>query len=308
MSTVKKQKIVIILGPTASGKSNFAVILAKKFNADIISADSRQIYQDLNIGSNKITETEKQNVKHYLLDIVKPDQEFSLYDWQQAAFLNIKKILKKNKLPMIVGGTGLYLSSILQNYQLPATDKDLRNELNKLSLAELITKLKKIDPEIIKKIDSKNKIHVVRALEYAIAFHDDLQANKKTSTCPYDYLILGLNPDKEKLYQKINQRVDIMIKNGLIAETQEIIHRYHPSGANHTSLSGIGYQEIIKYLNKELNLEEAIDLIKKNTRHYAKRQMTWFRRMEKQGLKINWNQTISEAEKLINDFIKHRPA
>ena len=301
MSTIKRQKIVAILGPTASGKSDFAVTLAKKFNAEIISADSRQVYQELNIGSNKITETEKQGIKHYLLNVVKPDQEFSLYDWQQKTFQIIEKIFKKNKLPIIVGGTGLYLSSILQNYQLPATDKQLRNELNKLNLAELITKLKKIDLEIIKKIDLKNKIHVVRALEYAIAFHDDLQTNKKTATCPYDYLILGLNPDKEKLYQKINQRVDIMLKNGLLDEVKTLLAKYKK---DLPALSGIGYQEIIKYLNKELSFDEAIDLIKKNTRHYAKRQMTWFRRMEKQGLKINWNKNLAEAEKLIKNLLK----
>ena len=142
MSTKVKQKITVILGPTASGKSYFSIMLAKRFNGEIISADSRQIYQELNIGSNKITKTEQQGIKHYLLDIAKPDQEFSLYDWQQTAFQNIEKILAKNKLPIIVGGTGLYLSSVLQNYQLPATDKKLRLEINKLSLAELITKLK----------------------------------------------------------------------------------------------------------------------------------------------------------------------
>ncbi len=304
MSTTTPKKIVIILGPTASGKSDFAVLLAKKFNAEIISADSRQIYQELNIGANKITKAEKKGIKHYLLDVVKPNQEFSLYDWQQAAFKNIEKILKKNKIPIIVGGTGLYLSSILQNYQLPATNKELRSELNKLSLDKLITKLKKINPEIIKKIDLQNKIHVVRALEYAIAFHDDLSANQKTSQCPYDYLILGLNPGKEKLYQKINQRVDVMLKNGLLEESQRLLTKYLPTGDISPALSGIGYQEIIKYLNKELSLEEAIELIKKNTRHYAKRQMTWFRRMEKQGLKINWNKTFTEAENLIKDFLK----
>lgn len=301
MSTKPLNKIVIILGPTASGKSDFAVMLAKKFNGEIISADSRQIYQELNIGSNKITETEKQGIKHYLLDVVKPDQEFSLYDWQQTTFQSIDKILKKNKLPIIVGGTGLYLSSILQNYQLPATNKELRAELNKLSLEKLVSKLKKIDPEIIKKIDSKNKIHVVRALEYAIAFHDDLQTNKKTAVCPYDYLILGINPDKEKLYQKINQRVELMLKDGLLEEVKNILTKYKPDSQ---ALSGIGYQEIIKYLNKKISLTEAIDLIKKNTRHYAKRQMTWFRRMEKQGLKINWNKNITEAENLIKKFLK----
>lgn len=300
MSTNGKKKIIVVLGPTASGKSDFAVLLAKKFNAEVISADSRQIYQELNIGSNKIAENEKQGIKHYLLDVAKPDQEFSLYDWQQAAFQSIDKILAKNKLAIMVGGTGLYLSSILQNYQLPATDKALRLKLNKLSLEKLVAKLKKIDPEIIKKIDSKNKIHVVRALEYAIAFHDDLDTNKKTSACPYDYLILGINPDKEKLYQKINQRVDIMLKDGLLDEVKNLLKKYK---ADLPALSGIGYQEISKYLKKELSLEEAIELIKKNTRHYAKRQMTWFRRMEKQGLKINWNNTITEVETLIKKFL-----
>jgi len=301
MSTKVKQKITVILGPTASGKSDFAVCLAKKFNGEIISADSRQIYQGLDIGANKITKTEQQGIKHYLLDIAKPDQEFSLHDWQQAAFKNIEKILKKNKLPIIVGGTGLYLSSVLQNYQLPATDKKLRLEINKLSLAELIAKLKKIDPEIIKKIDSKNKIHVVRALEYAIAFGDNFLESQKSLDCPYDYLIFGLNPDKEKLYQKINQRVETMIKIGLVEEVKMLVAKYQK---DLPALSGIGYQEIIKYLNKELNLEEAVELIKKNTRHYAKRQMTWFRRMEKQGLKINWNKSLTEAEALIKNFLK----
>lgn len=301
MSTTKPRKIVIILGPTASGKSDFAVILAKKFNGEIISADSRQIYQELNIGSNKITKTEQQGIKHYSLDVVKPDQEFSLYDWQQATFQSIDKILKKNKLPIIVGGTGLYLSSILQNYQLPATNKELRAELNKLSLEKLVAKLKKIDFQGAKKIDLHNKIHVVRALEYAMAFGDNFLAAQKSDKCPYAYLIFGLNPEKEKLYQKINSRVDDMLKNGLLDEVKNLLTKYKK---NLPALSGIGYQEIIKYLSKELSLEEAIELIKKNTRHYAKRQMTWFRRMEKQDLKINWNKNITETESLIKKFLK----
>ena len=138
-------------------------------------------------------------------------------------------------------------------------------------------------------------------MEYAIAFGDNFLQAQKSQNCPYDYLILGLNPDKEKLYQKINSRVDVMIKDGLIDEVKNILPKYK---ADLTALSGIGYQEIIKHLNKELSLEEAIDLIKKNTRHYAKRQMTWFRRMEKQGLKINWNKSLTEAETLIKNFLK----
>lgn len=298
----KKEKIIVVLGPTASGKSNFAVILAKKFNSEIISADSRQIYQDLNIGSNKISKKEQQGIKHYLLDQIKVDQSFSLYDWQQTAFASISKIIKQKKTPIIVGGTGLYLSSILQNYQIPNTDQELRKKLNKLTLTELTTKLQKLNPASDKKIDLKNKIHVVRALEYTIVNQKDFLSAQKNGECLYDYLIFGLQPETEKLYRKINQRVDQMIVDGLIAEVKNIYQKYPHK--NLPALSGIGYQEIIKHLNQELTLAEAIDLIKKNTRHYAKRQMTWFRRMEKQGLKIHWNKTTKEAEALIKKFLK----
>lgn len=296
-----KPKIIVILGPTASGKSSLAVQIAKKFNGEVISADSRQIYKELNIGSNKITTAEQNGIKHYLLDIVRPDQDYSLHDWQEDAFSAIAEIARHHKLPIVCGGTGLYLSSILQNYQLPKTDLALRKELEQHSLAQLIKQLEISDPEILESIDTNNKVRVLRALEYVLAFKESLKSGQKSGDCAFDYLIFGIEPEREALYKKIEQRVDQMIDMGLVDEVKSIYQKYPDK--NTPALSGIGYREIIQYLDKELTLEQAIDLIKKNTRHYAKRQMTWFRRMEKQGVKINWNLDIEDIEKIIKNFL-----
>jgi len=299
---IAKPKIIVILGPTASGKSSLAVQIAKVFNGEVVSADSRQIYQELNIGSNKTTLEEQDGIKHYLIDIVKPDQDYSLHDWQQTAFHTIEEINKHHKLPIICGGTGLYLSSILQNYQLPKTDLTLRKELEQYSLAQLIKQLEISDPEILVTIDTSNKVRVLRALEYVLAFNESLKTNQKSSDCRFDYLIFGIDPKRESLYKKIDQRVDQMIDLGLVTEVKNVYQKYPDK--NLTALSGIGYREIIKHLDKELTLEQAVDLIKKNTRNYAKRQLTWFRRMEKQGIKIHWNLAFTELEKEINNFLK----
>jgi len=237
----------MVLGPTASGKSALAIKIAKIFNGEIISADSRQIYKGMNIASNKITKQEMAGIKHYLLDVVWPDQEFSLYDWQKKAFQTIEKILKKNKLPIIAGGTGLYICSIIQNYDLHPDNPQLRD-------------------------------------------------------CPYDFLIFGISPDRKKLYAKINQRVERMVDDGSIDEVKALYKKY--SNKNSVALTGIGYKEIIQYLDKKINLETAIKQIQQNTRHYAKRQLTWFRRMEKQGLIIQWNKTITQIKKEIKEFLK----
>lgn len=242
----QKPKIVVVLGPTAAGKSDLAVKIAKNFNGEIISADSRQIYKGMNIASNKITKYEKQGVPHYMLDIVRPNEEYNLYNWQKNAFENIEKILSKNKLPIIAGGTGLYICSILQNYDLNPKEPKLRD-------------------------------------------------------CPYDFLVFGLSPDRAKLYQKINKRVEKMISNGSITETKRLYKKY--PNKKLVALSGIGYREIIEYINGKISLESAIEKIKQNTRHYAKRQMTWFRRMENQGIKIHWNKNDKEIEKTIKQFI-----
>ncbi|MFA6307898.1 MAG: tRNA (adenosine(37)-N6)-dimethylallyltransferase MiaA [Patescibacteria group bacterium] len=241
-----KQKIIIILGPTASGKSALAVYVAKNFNGEIISADSRQIYKGMDIASNKITKSEMAGIKHHLLDVVNPDQDYSLYNWQQAAFAKIKKILKNNKIPIICGGTGLYICSVIQNYDMHPQRPSLRE-------------------------------------------------------CPYEFIVLGINPDREKLYNKINKRVDKMLRDGSIAEVKKIYKKY--PNKKLVSLSGIGYRQIIEYLDNKTSLEKAIEKIKQDTRHYAKRQMTWFRRMEKQGIKIYWNKSKTEIKKLIKDFL-----
>lgn len=296
-----KPKIIVTLGPTASGKSALAIALAKKINGEIISADSRQIYQGLDIGSNKTTAAEQAGVKHHLLDIIKPNQDYSLHDWQQAAFKTINHITSEHKTPIICGGTGLYLSSILQNYQIPETDLALRKELQQYTLPQLIKQLEISDPEILETIDTKNKVRILRALEYVLAFNTSFKSKQKTQDCPFNYFVFGLNPDRNELYKKIEQRVEQMITAGLVDETKKIYSQYPDK--NTPALTGIGYKEIIQYLDKQITLPEATELIKKNTRHYAKRQMTWFRRMQKQGIKINWNLSLPEIEKIIKDFL-----
>ncbi|MDQ5938537.1 MAG: tRNA dimethylallyltransferase [Patescibacteria group bacterium] len=297
-----KPKIIVILGPTASGKSALAIDIAKKFTGEVISADSRQVYQGLNIGSNKVTQEETEGITHHLLDVIKPDQDYSLHDWQEAAFKTIEEINKNHKVPIICGGTGLYLSSILQNYQIPKTDLNLRKELEHFTLEQLIKQLEISDPEILHSIDIHNKVRVLRALEYTLAFKASLKNDQKTQNCPFDYLVFGLDPEREALYTKIDQRVEQMIATGLIDEVKQVYAQYQDKQSH--ALSGIGYKEIIQYLDGKISLEEAENLIKKNTHHYAKRQMTWFRRMEKQGIKIHWNLAMSDIEKEINNFLK----
>ncbi|RJQ33337.1 tRNA (N6-isopentenyl adenosine(37)-C2)-methylthiotransferase MiaB [Candidatus Parcubacteria bacterium] len=241
-----KDKIIVVLGPTAAGKSALAVKLAQEFKGEIISADSRQIYKGLDIASNKITKKEMAGIPHHLLDITTPDKEYNLYHWQQAAFATIEKILAKNKVPIIAGGTGLYISSIIQNYDLHPQEPQIRD-------------------------------------------------------CPYDFIIFGLSPDRAKLYQKINQRVEKMISDGSVAETKKIYRKF--KNKKLPALTGIGYREIIEYLDNKISIAEAIDKIKQNTRHYAKRQMTWFRRMERQGIKIHWNQSWAQSKKIIKQFL-----
>ncbi len=241
-----KQKIIVVLGPTAAGKSELAVKIAQEFNGEIISSDSRQIYKGLDIASNKTTTEEMAGIPHHLIDVSTADKEYSLYNWQQDANKTIEKILAKNKVPIIAGGTGLYICSILQNYDLDPKEPKLRD-------------------------------------------------------CPYDFVIFGLSPDREKLYSKINKRVERMISDGSIKETKKIYKKYNDKKL--PALTGIGYREIIEYLDGKTTIEQTIDKIKQNTRHYAKRQLTWFRRMEKQGLKINWNQTWVQVKKNTKQFL-----
>ena len=294
---MRHNKLITILGPTASGKSDLAVKLCKKFDGEIISADSRQIYKEMNIGTAKITKEEMSNIPHYMIDIVKPDNNFTLAQFQKKTIKIIKDIQRRNKLPFLVGGTGLYIQSIVDNLKIPETkpNKKLRNRLEKLTNQELINKLKKLDPQALKIIDIKNKRRLIRALEICLLTKKPFSEQRKKNKPIFDILQIGLKLDTRNLEQKISQRTKKMIRSGLIEENKKLLKKY---GSKPYSMSGIGYQEVILYLKNKITLEEVKELIKIHTRQYAKRQITWFKRDKK----IKWIKNYSQAEKLIQLF------
>jgi tRNA dimethylallyltransferase len=316
MPTVNPKKIIIVLGPTASGKTELALKLAKKFNCFIISADSRQVYQDMNVGTAKpkgrITNYKLgikgietayivKGVPHFLMDYVEPNKSFTLADWLKVTkkLLNSKTLNSKFKIPIICGGTGLYISALVDNYKLPKgqINLNLRTKLAKRTLRALLNKLKKIDLATYKLIDKSNKRRVIRALEYVLTNHLSFTSKVKNQLSPYEFLQIGLNQPREKLYQRINSRVDQMLKKGLIPETRKLIKKYDPSLP---ALSSIGYKQIREFLNGSLTKEQAIEFIKRDSRHYAKRQLTWFKR-DKQ---IHWVNNYPEAKKIVNTFLQ----
>ena len=294
---MRHNKLITILGPTASGKSDLAVKLGKKFDGEIISADSRQIYKEMNIGTAKITKEEMSNIPHYMIDIVKPDNNFTLAQFQKKTIKIIKDIQRRNKLPFLVGGTGLYIQSIVDNLKIPETkpNKKLRNRLEKLTNQELVNKLKKLDPQALKIIDIKNKRRLIRALEICLLTKKPFSEQRKKNKPIFDILQIGLKLDTRNLEQKISQRTKKMIRSGLIEENKKLLKKY---GSKPYSMSGIGYQEVILYLKNKITLEEVKELIKIHTRQYAKRQITWFKRDKK----IKWIKNYSQAEKLIQLF------
>ena len=276
-------KLIVILGPTASGKSDLAIKLAKKFNGEIVSADSRQIYQEMDIGTNKLTQKQMSGIKHYLIDLIKPDQEFTLTQYKRLAIKAIKDIQKRGQLPFLVGGTGLYIQTVVDNLQIPRAkpDKKLRNKLEKLSNQELLQQLKKIDPLTARAIDLNNKRRLIRALEVCLKTKKPFSQQRKKGQPLFDVCQIGLKLNKKTLERRINQRVEQMFKMGLIKETKKLAKKY---SLDRPAMSGIGYQEINQYLQGKINLRQAKALIKQHTRQYARRQMTWF----KKDQRINW--------------------
>ncbi len=301
---MKKKKIVIVLGATASGKSALALDLAKRFNGFLLSADSRQVFKKMDIGTNKdVGVWEKgiffvDGIEEYLVDLVEPDDYFSVDSWLTEA----KKIIeKKSSLPIIVGGTGFYISALVDNYDLTGYyDEKIRKQaeyfLQKHGLEFLIKEIKKIDPQIKDKIDEKNPRRVLRA--YEIIKQTGTPLNLLKRDCPYDVLQIGKNLDKEKLNEKIDKRVEQMIEQGLIDEVKRLKDLGYQEKSS--AVSGIGYRQIYKFLNNEISGVEAVRLIKRDTRRYAKRQLTWFRRDER----INWVNNFAEAQKLVEKFLK----
>lgn len=281
---MSKPKVIVICGPTASGKTSLSIELAKKINGEIVSADSMQIYKDMDVGTAKTTPEEMQGIKHYLQDFVEPDKRYSVADYKVDAEKAIEEILSKGKTPIVVGGTGLYVDSLIYGieYQEIRFDEKYRKELEDIALKDgletLYKKAQEIDPEAMKKISCNDKKRIMRVLEIYKATgktktEQEIESRKKE--VKYDYKVFAIDWEREKLYKRINKRVDIMIENGLIEEVENLLKKYKEFP---TAMQGLGYKEVVEYLNGYLTKEEMIDKIKQETRRYAKRQITWFRK------------------------------
>ena len=301
-----KKPHIIIAGPTACGKTESSVLLAKKINGEIISADSMQVYKYMNIGTAKITEEEKQSIKHYLIDEFYPDEDFSIAIFKEKATQYIKEIQNKGKVPILVGGTGFYINSVIYNNDFTETEKDetYRKELEQLAVNKgndfLHNMLKEVDEQSAEAIHKNNVKKVIRALEYykltgeKISTHNEREKQKEKA---YDTTFFVLNMDREKLYNRINLRVDIMLKNGLVDEVKNLLEKGYKKEL--VSMQGLGYKEMIKYLEGEYSLDYAIKIIKRDTRHFAKRQLTWFKHQSEDAIWIDTNK-FDNANNLSN--------
>lgn len=285
-----KNKIVAVCGPTASGKTALSIEIAKQFDGEIISCDSMQIYKKMDIGTAKPSVEEQGGIVHHMIDIISPDENYNVVSFKEDAEEVIDDILSRGKLPVLVGGTGLYMDSVLNNVKFVEDKADMkqREELTKLSeemgYEYMHNMLKEIDPESAEKIHPNNIRRVIRAIEiYKTTGETMTEANEKSKQAPkYDALIFGLMWDREVLYDRINRRVDIMIENGLVEEVKSL----KDSGLekNLTSMQAIGYKEFYEYFEGIISFSDAVEKIKQESRRYAKRQMTWLKRNDK----INW--------------------
>lgn len=304
-----KPKVIVIVGPTASGKTALSIELAKKIDGEIISCDSMQIYKDMNIGSAKPTIEEMQGIKHYMIDIAEPTERFSVAEYKKRSEEAIDEILQKGKVPIIVGGTGLYANSLIYNieYNEIMLDEEYRKNLMKIAeteagLATLYEKARSIDPVAMEKISSNDKKRIIRVLEIKHSTgknKTELELESRKNEVKYEYKVFAINMPREILYDRINKRVDIMIENGLIDEVENIIEKYKEFP---TAMQAIGYKEIVMYLKGELTKQEAIEKIKQESRRYAKRQITWFKKIED----IKWIDGLKDKDeniKFIQDVI-----
>ncbi len=275
--TKNKPYVIAIVGATASGKTAYSIELAKKLDGEIISADSRLVYKGFNIGTAKPTKEEMQGIPHYMIDIVEPDFDYSAGLYKQQAKQVIDKITTKGKTPIIVGGTGLYIDILLKNYDLPQIEanKELREELKTYTKEDLYNKLLELDPEAGETIDKNDGKKIIRAIEIIKTTKKTLKDSRGINQSEYDIKWIGKNFDRKTLYERIDKRVDLMVEMGLIEETKSLLKNY---GRIPNLVNTIGYREIIGYLDNKYSLEESLELLKKNTRNYAKRQLTWFRR------------------------------
>ena len=310
-SEEKLNNVIVIMGPTASGKTNLSIELAKDLNGEIVSADSMQIYKYMDVGTAKPDKEEKQGIRHCLIDEVTPDEEFSVARFKQLAIEYIDDILNRGKVPIVCGGTGLYIDSLIYNIEFGDTicDWELREDLKREALEKgneyLHNKLKEIDPEAAKKIHMNNVKRVIRAIEVytftqkPISLH---QEESRKNPSKYSFTIFGVMRDREKLYDRINQRVDLMMEKGLVQEVKKLIEMGYDKST--IAMQGIGYKEILSYLRGEITLDEAVYVLKRDTRHYAKRQLTWFNRMKDvKWVNVDQFDSVHEILKNIKDVI-----
>lgn len=301
----EKKKVIVICGPTASGKTALSIELAKRVDGEIVSADSMQIYKDMNIGTAKPSIEEMQGIKHYLLDYISPNVRYSVAQYKQDAKNAIKEIIAKGKIPIIVGGTGLYIDSLIYEieYNDIKIDEAYRRELEEIAkkqgLQELYKMALQIDPVAMEKISQNDQKRIIRVLEiYKLTGKNKTEQEIESRKTPveFDYKVFAINWEREVLYQRINKRVDIMIKQGLIEEVRNIIEKYKEFP---TAMQGLGYKEVVDYLYGVYTKDEMIEKIKMETRRYAKRQLTWFRK-NKQTIWLDGSKQIQHNLDIIS--------
>ncbi len=289
---MKKQKIIVIIGPTASGKTSLSIKLAKKYNGEVISADSRQVYKHLDIGTEKVTKSEMQGIPHYCIDIASPKRTFSVEQWRRHAEKAIQKISKKDKLPIIAGGTAFYIDSLVYGSQFPTVKPNpkLRRKLEKKTPEKLLAILKKLDSKRARTIEQKNPRRLMRAIEIATELGRVPTLKKQKEK--YDVVWIGINPGLDELMKKITKRLNATFGKGLVAETKKVHEELGLSWKRINEL-GLEYRIVGKYLRKEINKEEMLEEIIRELRKYAKRQMTWM----KKNKKIKWYKNGNDALK-----------
>ena len=302
-------RVIVIVGPTASGKTALTVELAKRIDGEVISCDSMQIYRNMSIGTAKPSAEEMDGVPHYLIDFVSPDVRYSVADFKRDAEEKIRFVLDRGKVPILCGGTGLYVDSLVYGIDYPEIefDQGYRDELMAVAdsedgLKRLYEMAMKIDPDAVLKISRNDKKRITRVLELYRATgktKTELERESRKNGVKYDYRIFAIGMDREKLYDRIYKRVDLMIEQGLVDEVKDIVKKYDKFP---TAMQGLGYKEVVEYFDKKLTMDEMIQKIKQETRRYAKRQLTWFRKNKS----IVWIDGLDDREKnleiIINDF------
>ena len=308
---MEKKKLIVLTGPTAVGKTKLSIELAKRISGEIISADSMQVYKHMDIGSAKIRPEEMEDIPHFLVDELEPSEEFNVVVFQQKTKQYMEEIYKRGHIPILVGGTGFYIQAVLYdiNFSKDDDNHEIREELENLAKEKgaeyLHEELRKIDPASAEAIHVNNVKRVIRALEYykltgqKISEHNEEQRQNES---PYDFSYFVLNDHRELLYERIDKRVDEMVTEGLIEEVQKLKNMGY--NRSFVSMQGLGYKEILSYLDGEISLEEAVYILKRDTRHFAKRQITWFKR-EKEVIWVNKPEFNYDNEKILDFMQEH---